>query len=781
MDVSSPVPSNMTSSDAMYSEQQTSGIEVPHENDVLCGRGVTTNRHVGNENFRSLVNCNKEIYVTSTKRQKMTISRSIVEAVRTLEPAGRFLEKDQTTGCWFDIGDKKAIEKTSQALRDGAANLRKQLSMDLNDPDFLSAVFDVDNDMSKRGEIKSKSPNETNPTKGKQLPSKANHRRTKSNPASNIEKPKAVKSHVKKQRSLQLDPPTPKASSQTSFVRNSPMVPRNQMTGSMPQQGPRSVPNSPSFIGSSYVETPPPENRPFRHGRFTFDSKPGNSIIGISRSFEQQSTPLSPANVTPSSSAAGYSSSMYDGPGPGPQLPPMSPGRGDDEYNHQPPPRPPISHGAGSSFARPERRGRPSVSPRNQRHPMSPPPAGPLQPGIHCLSPAGYHKAENAPTPMQWSPRCTPNSPRNTGPIHSSPCRSSRPSHPYHHPNHDQGNHRPPPPELSQPNYPSECSNYSCRHRYTPEYRPPISPRYNDECFDGNYCETSSTGNLSVPMLNNCDSRRLPISPQSSGYYPPSPHSACSAPPNYMNGPPPASPHGPPIPGPPPPHYRLSPSDRGSRASNYLPPSSPRFRQSRPSPVQAPSEFLPPPSQVNHRHHNNTERIMSTSPNSSGRDHNLSSPPPPLYPRKAPRSKEVHDLDSSPCSRHEDIEEKKSDDADDNIGERPESVRTKPPKCNSSSSPSGVVDSVEVVLTNEDDDADNNVAPLMSESGSPRQGLLEEFMNADNPAGDGMSVSPLPFEGERVDYGEEDPNSLLEVPENIMTLPISPCSPNDES
>jgi hypothetical protein len=34
-------------------------IEDPTNNDVLCGRGVTTNRHVGNENFRSLVNCNK--------------------------------------------------------------------------------------------------------------------------------------------------------------------------------------------------------------------------------------------------------------------------------------------------------------------------------------------------------------------------------------------------------------------------------------------------------------------------------------------------------------------------------------------------------------------------------------------------------------------------------------------------------------------------------------------------------------------------------------------------
>ena len=86
----------------------------------------------------------QELYVSSTKRQKMAISRSIVEAVRSLEPPGRFLEKDPATGLWSDIGHKKAVEKTSQALRDGAASLRKQLSADLGDPDFLNAVFDME-------------------------------------------------------------------------------------------------------------------------------------------------------------------------------------------------------------------------------------------------------------------------------------------------------------------------------------------------------------------------------------------------------------------------------------------------------------------------------------------------------------------------------------------------------------------------------------------------------------------------------------------------------------
>ena len=62
-----------------------------------------------------------------------------------MDPVGRFLEKNPSTGLWSDIGDRKAIEKTSQALRDGAAALRKQLSEDLGDPDFLNVVFDMEN------------------------------------------------------------------------------------------------------------------------------------------------------------------------------------------------------------------------------------------------------------------------------------------------------------------------------------------------------------------------------------------------------------------------------------------------------------------------------------------------------------------------------------------------------------------------------------------------------------------------------------------------------------
>ena len=61
---------------------------------------------------------NKQRYITVPKRQKMVLSRSIVTAVRSQNPPGRFLQTDGKTKVWFDVGDQRAQEKTSQALRD---------------------------------------------------------------------------------------------------------------------------------------------------------------------------------------------------------------------------------------------------------------------------------------------------------------------------------------------------------------------------------------------------------------------------------------------------------------------------------------------------------------------------------------------------------------------------------------------------------------------------------------------------------------------------------------
>ena len=54
--VSAPPPDNQL---LLADEKKMVDIAKPHHNDVLCGRGVTTNRHPGNESFRSLVGLNK--------------------------------------------------------------------------------------------------------------------------------------------------------------------------------------------------------------------------------------------------------------------------------------------------------------------------------------------------------------------------------------------------------------------------------------------------------------------------------------------------------------------------------------------------------------------------------------------------------------------------------------------------------------------------------------------------------------------------------------------------
>eukprot|EP00543_Licmophora_paradoxa_P008837 CAMPEP_0202458930 /NCGR_PEP_ID=MMETSP1360-20130828/28681_1 /ASSEMBLY_ACC=CAM_ASM_000848 /TAXON_ID=515479 /ORGANISM="Licmophora paradoxa, Strain CCMP2313" /LENGTH=481 /DNA_ID=CAMNT_0049079691 /DNA_START=222 /DNA_END=1667 /DNA_ORIENTATION=+ len=95
-------------------------------NDVLCGRGGLTNHHPGNVFFRRLVRLQQESYLRASKREKAGVAKDIVEQVR--QTGGKFLKKDpKNPGMWIDIGDKKAREKTSQALREGAPELREEL------------------------------------------------------------------------------------------------------------------------------------------------------------------------------------------------------------------------------------------------------------------------------------------------------------------------------------------------------------------------------------------------------------------------------------------------------------------------------------------------------------------------------------------------------------------------------------------------------------------------------------------------------------------------------
>ena len=108
-------------------------VKEPHDNDVLCGRGGSINSQTGNERFRQLVEKRKRVYLTARfKREKRLIANSILSEIRSIEPAGRFLSRDPVTGSWYDIGDEKARDKTSQALRENAPSIRAEIEVEIN-------------------------------------------------------------------------------------------------------------------------------------------------------------------------------------------------------------------------------------------------------------------------------------------------------------------------------------------------------------------------------------------------------------------------------------------------------------------------------------------------------------------------------------------------------------------------------------------------------------------------------------------------------------------------
>ena len=127
------------------------GIVTPHDHDVLSGRGNFVNYHAGNEHFRGLVRKHKVAYVACPKPQKGKFSRMIVDEIRSRNPPGRFLKQDPGTKLWYDIGEKKALDKTRQALREGAPEIMKEIGSDEGDeqeigmPNSSSDDYALDN------------------------------------------------------------------------------------------------------------------------------------------------------------------------------------------------------------------------------------------------------------------------------------------------------------------------------------------------------------------------------------------------------------------------------------------------------------------------------------------------------------------------------------------------------------------------------------------------------------------------------------------------------------
>lgn len=132
-------PTNVTS-DVVFAG---AGVAIERrDTDILFIRGGLCMHNPGNKTYRNLVKLNKVAYCTCPDNHKKNISESIVAALR--EENRRFLAQDKEKN-WYDIGDKIAIEKVSQALREGQSELRENLrSGEITTSDVISSGVSFD-------------------------------------------------------------------------------------------------------------------------------------------------------------------------------------------------------------------------------------------------------------------------------------------------------------------------------------------------------------------------------------------------------------------------------------------------------------------------------------------------------------------------------------------------------------------------------------------------------------------------------------------------------------
>jgi len=125
------------------------------KNDILCGRSRAHNRHPGNTFFHDLVLRNKNNYSKGCKSEKTKIALSLIEDIRNQHPPGRFLKQNVKTGAWSEIGDKKAIGKVKQALRDAISydEVKKIHSENLFIPYIPLETEHSDNNASKEKDL----------------------------------------------------------------------------------------------------------------------------------------------------------------------------------------------------------------------------------------------------------------------------------------------------------------------------------------------------------------------------------------------------------------------------------------------------------------------------------------------------------------------------------------------------------------------------------------------------------------------------------------------------
>mmetsp|Transcript_2031 Transcript_2031/g.4230 ORF Transcript_2031/g.4230 Transcript_2031/m.4230 type:complete len:208 (-) Transcript_2031:205-828(-) len=117
-------PSDSTTAFGLVAPSPTGSIQ-PTDADILCGRGKGIRKHPGNEFYNRLLRENYDEYKSAPKGTKVSIVKKILTLVK--DQQGRFLECKSEAGryVYTDIGDERALNKTSQAFRDIRATIEK--------------------------------------------------------------------------------------------------------------------------------------------------------------------------------------------------------------------------------------------------------------------------------------------------------------------------------------------------------------------------------------------------------------------------------------------------------------------------------------------------------------------------------------------------------------------------------------------------------------------------------------------------------------------------------
>lgn len=110
-----------------------------NDQDVLCGRGGGTLRHLGNKKYRSMIKSSKPVYLMSSKNEKTAISRSIVATIR--QNNGRFLERSKKHGILVRHRRRQGNRENVSGTPRGATETPKENDWSRNHHEQLSFGF----------------------------------------------------------------------------------------------------------------------------------------------------------------------------------------------------------------------------------------------------------------------------------------------------------------------------------------------------------------------------------------------------------------------------------------------------------------------------------------------------------------------------------------------------------------------------------------------------------------------------------------------------------------